>query len=184
MSHHKHALEPADVEREVFIPQYDVFGRRQRRVLIICTGGTLTMAPNPNLGGGLAPVEGMLTKFFAEGLDELKQPHMPETQIQEFAPLLDSSDMGPAEWVRIAETIASHYLHFDGFVVVMGTDTMAYVSSALSFMLENLGKPVILTGSQIPLCQPQTDARRNLIMAIIFASRDTISRWQSSFTTE
>jgi len=132
------------------------------------------MAPNEDLGGGLAPVEGMLTKFLAEDFHELKQPHMPETQIQEFDPLLDSSDMGPAEWVRVAETIARHYLQFDGFVVVMGTDTMAYVSSALSFMLENLGKPVILTGSQIPLWQPQTDARRNLIMAIIFASRDTI----------
>lgn len=82
------------------------------------------------------------------------------------------------EWYCLtapAKDIKANYLHFDGFVVLMGTDTMAYTATALSFMLENLGKPVIFTGSQIPLCEPYNDARRNLIMALIFASRDTIS---------
>jgi hypothetical protein len=71
-------------------------------------------------------------------------------------------------------TFKNNYLHFDGFVVITGTDTMAYCATALSFMLENLGKPVVFTGSQIQLNEPYNDARRNLIMAIIFASRDTI----------
>lgn len=71
--------------------------------------------------------------------------------------------------------IRSNYLHFDGFVVLTGTDTMAYMATALSFMLENLGKPVVFTGSQIPLCEPYNDARRNLIMAMIFAARDSIN---------
>ncbi len=74
----------------------------------------------------------------------------------------------------LANDIKENYYHFDGFVVAMGTDTMAYAATALSFMLENLGKPVIFTGSQIPLSQPYNDARRNLIMSLIFASRDTI----------
>jgi L-asparaginase len=87
---------------------------------------------------------------------------------------LDSSDIGPADWALLANDIKTNYLHFDGFVILMGTDTMCYAASALSFMLENLGKPVVFTGSQIPLCEPYNDARRNLIMALIFASRDTI----------
>jgi L-asparaginase len=94
--------------------------------------------------------------------------------VHEYTPLLDSSDMGPADWALLAKDIQTNYYHFDGFVVLMGTDTMAYAATALSFMLENLGKPVIFTGSQIPLCQPYNDARRNVIMALIFASRDTV----------
>ena len=83
--------------------------------------------------------------------------------------------MGPEDWSTLAIDIKSNYLHFDGFVVISGTDTMAYCATALSFMLENLGKPVVFTGSQIPLNEPYNDARRNLIMAMIFASRDTIN---------
>jgi L-asparaginase len=83
--------------------------------------------------------------------------------------------IGPADWATVANDIKANYLHFDGFVVLTGTDTMAYFATALSFMLENLGKPVVFTGSQIPLCEPYNDARRNLIMAMIFASRDTIN---------
>lgn len=83
-------------------------------------------------------------------------------------------DLGPNEWAVLAEDIEANYWHFDGFVVLQGTDTMAYVASALSFMLENLNKPVVFTGSQIPLCEPYNDARRNLVMALIFATRDTI----------
>lgn len=91
-----------------------------------------------------------------------------------YQPFLDSSDLGPAEWALLANDIQANYLHFDGFVILMGTDTMCYAASALSFMLENLGKPVVVTGSQIPLCEPYNDGRRNLIMALIFASRDSI----------
>lgn len=77
--------------------------------------------------------------------------------------------MGPTHWVQIAEMIEKNYFTYDGFVVITGTDTMAYAASALSFMLENLGKPVIFTGSQIPLSQIYNDAHRNLIVSIIFA---------------
>jgi L-asparaginase/Glu-tRNA(Gln) amidotransferase subunit D len=90
--------------------------------------------------------------------------------LREYAPLLDSAAMIPANWEGIAEDIARNYAAFDGFVVLHGTDTMAYSASALSFMLENLGKPVILTGSQIPLAELRSDARENLITALLLAA--------------
>ena len=172
-----------------FIPQnhlHEGRGRTKKRVLILCTGGTLTMAPDPKQNGALAPVEGAISKYMNH-MDELKQhlqensnsnhseQIMPDYVLHEYSPFRDSSDLGPADWATIAKDIESNYLHFDGFVVLTGTDTMAYIASALSFMLENLNKPVIFTGSQIPLCMPQNDARRNLIMAMIFASRDSIN---------
>ena len=158
-----------------FIPQVSLHaddGRSRKRVLMLCTGGTLTMDQDQD--GALAPVEGALSKYMKE-MHELQSPQMPEVVLHEYSPFLDSSDLGPADWARIAQDIRVNYLHFDGFVVIMGTDTMAYCATALSFMLENLGKPVVFTGSQIPLCEPYNDARRNLIMALIFASRDTIN---------
>lgn len=146
---------------------------RRKRVLVLCTGGTLTMAPDPNQGGALAPVEGALSRYM-ESMTELDKPGMPEYVLHEYA-FQDSSDLGPEDWKTLASDIKFNYLHFDGFVVISGTDTMAYCATALSFMLENLGKPVVFTGSQIPLNEPYNDARRNLIMAMIFASRDTIN---------
>jgi L-asparaginase len=146
----------------------------RKRVLILCTGGTLTMAPDPNQGGSLAPVEGAISKYMKE-MTELHQPGMPDYTLHEYSPFRDSSDLGPADWATLAQDIKANYLHFDGFVILTGTDTMAYCATALSFMLENLGKPVVFTGSQIPLSEPYNDARRNLIMAMIFASRETIN---------
>lgn len=166
------------VDATTFIPQvslHDGDGRTQKRVLVLCTGGTLTMAPDPNQGGSLAPVEGALSKYMADSMDEIRNPNMPDVVLHEYTPFYDSSDLGPADWSRLANDIRTNYLHFDGFVVITGTDTMAYCATALSFMLENLGKPVVFTGSQIPLCEPYNDGRRNLIMALIFASRDTIN---------
>jgi L-asparaginase len=126
-------------------------------------------------GNSLAPVQGALTSYLA-GMSELtSDPEMPEIISHEYSPLIDSSDMGPGDWAMLARDINTNYYYFDGFVIVMGTDTMAYAASALSFMLQNLGKPVIFTGSQIPLREPYNDARKNLIMATIFASSDTIS---------
>jgi L-asparaginase/Glu-tRNA(Gln) amidotransferase subunit D len=84
--------------------------------------------------------------------------------------LMDSSDMGPDDWKRIAERIEGSYFDYDGFVVIMGTDTMAYCASAVSFMLENLGKPVIFTGAQIPLAEVINDARRNLSASMLLAA--------------
>lgn len=131
------------------------------------------MAPSKELGNSLALVEGALTNYLHH-MPELHSNNMPEVHCHEYKPLLDSSDMGSADWAILASDIKANYLHFDGFVILYGTDTMAYAASALSFMLENLGKPVVLTGSQIPLCEPYNDARRNFIMTLIFASRDTI----------
>ncbi len=122
----------------------------------------------PQADGSLSPEPGYLTERIME-LPELQKSEMPTFTIKEYDPLLDSSCMGPGEWVKIASDIEANYLQFDGFVVIMGTDTMAYASSALSFMLENLGKSVIFTGSQIPFCEVYNDARRNLIVSMIFA---------------
>lgn len=157
-----------------FIPQvklHDGDGSQRKRVLVLCTGGTLTMAPNPEQGGALSPVQGALSDFLKSML-ELTNDKMPKVVVHEYSPLLDSSDMGPADWQVLAKDIKANYLHFDGFVVLMGTDTMAYTATALSFMLENLGKPVVFTGSQVPIAEPHSDARQNLIMALIFAARE------------
>ena len=137
---------------DFFIPQVALSeddGRRKKRVLVLCTGGTLTMAPDPKTGA-LAPVEGAVTTYMKE-MDELLNESMPEIIVHEYTPFYDSSDLGPSDWAVLANDIKANYWHFDGFVVLMGTDTMAYAATALSFMLENLNKPVVFTGSQIPL---------------------------------
>ena len=87
-----------------------------------------------------------------------------------FDPVKDSSNIDPGVWVKMAEIIEDSYDDFDGFVILHGTDTMAYTASALSFMLENLAKPVILTGSQLPIGLLRTDGRENLITAIEIAA--------------
>jgi hypothetical protein len=126
--------EPSDF----FIPQvelHDDDGRSRKRVLVLCTGGTLTMTPNPDKGGALSPVEGTVTAYMKE-MPELCNEQMPEVVVHEYTPLLDSSDLGPNDWAVLANDIKANYWHFDGFVVLTGTDTMAYASTALSFMLE------------------------------------------------
>ena len=133
------------------------------------------MSNDPSKGNSLAPVQGALTSYLATMRELTEDPEMPEIVAHEYAPLIDSSDMGPGDWKILAEDIATNYYHFDGFVVLMGTDTMAYAASALTFMFQNLGKPVVFTGSQIPLREPYNDARKNLIVATIFASSDTVS---------
>lgn len=96
-----------------------------------------------------------------------------EIDAQTFNPPIDSSDMEPKYWIKLARLISEQYDRYDGFVVLHGTDTMAYTASALSFMLENLGKPVIITGSQLPIGQLRTDGKENLLTSIeIAAARD------------
>ena len=130
------------------------------KVLIILTGGTIGMVRNDD--GHFTPQEGYLTKaLFA--MDEFRVDGFPALDILEFSPLLDSSCFSPADWKRIARYIHRSYGAYVGFLILCGTDTMAYTASALSFMLENLGKPVILSGSQIPIGEAYNDARRNLI---------------------
>jgi len=139
------------------------------RILAIYTGGTLGMVKKD---GTWAPPErrGTLAKLI-DSMSEFHDDGMPDLDMIEYEPLLDSSNIGPSDWVALAKTIAKHYYDYDGFVVIHGTDTMAYTASALSFMLEGLGKAVVITGSIIALREPFNDARRNLIASIMFASQ-------------
>lgn len=140
------------------------------RIYIANTGGTIGMRRTER---GYVPSAGYLEELMA-AMPELHHPSMPEYVIHEYEPLLDSANMTPAEWSVIACDIADHYEEFDGFVVIHGTDTMAYTASALAFQLEGLRKPVVLTGSQIPLCEVRNDARENLITSLLVAARDPI----------
>ena len=137
-----------------------------KRVYLIHTGGTLGMQRSAN---GYTTVPGHLEQLLAN-LPELNQAGMPEYTLREYDPLLDSSNLFPEDWLKIAADIAEHYDEYDGFIILHGTDTMAYTASALAFMLEGLGKPVILTGSQIPLGELRSDARANLIAALQLAA--------------
>ncbi len=134
-------------------------------LLIIYTGGTIGMIKDPKTGS--------LRPFNFDGvydqIPELKRFHY-HLDFHCFDPLIDSSDMNPERWVQLAEVIEKNYEDFDGFVVLHGSDTMAYTASALSFMLENLNKPVIFTGSQLPLGVLRTDGRENFITAIELAA--------------
>jgi L-asparaginase len=143
---------------------------RKKRVYIAYTGGTIGMRKTSR---GYAPAPGFLAEQITR-MPELAHECMPEYSVHEYAPLLDSSNMMPDDWQKIARDIASHYDDYDAFVVLHGTDTMAYTASALAFMLEGLAKPVILTGSQIPLCEVRNDARENLVTALMLAAEHTI----------
>ena len=143
----------------------------KKRVCILYTGGTIGMVPTEY---GYAPKQ----KFFAGLLDEisqLKNKDMPNWDVVEFNPLLDSANVAVEQWVNIGREIADRYDNYDGFVVLHGTDTMSYTASALSFMLEGLGKPVVLTGSQIPLCQLRSDGRDNLINSMVIAAEGKVN---------
>ena len=130
-------------------------------VLLIYTGGTIGMIENPETGA----LENFNFDHLLKHVPELKRFNYRISSYQ-FDPPIDSSDMEPAFWAKLVEIINYNYDSFDGFVILHGTDTMAYTASALSFMLENLSKPVILTGSQLPLGAPLSDAEINLSCAI------------------
>ena len=138
------------------------------KVLLIYTGGTIGMHADPRTGE-LRPMD---LAHLEDQVPELERMQITLDAIS-FDKAIDSSDMRPADHVRIAEQVGSHYDKFDGFVVLHGSDTMAYTASALSFLLEGLNKPVILTGSQLPIGAIRTDAKENLITAIqIAAAKD------------
>ena len=120
---------------------------------------------------GYAPVPGHLT---AQVRDRPELREVPSSSITEYEPLLDSANARPADWLRIARDIVEHRHHYDGFVVLHGTDTMAYTASALAFLLRGLGKPVIITGSQIPLGVLRSDGRQNFLTAVLVAARDDV----------
>lgn len=140
---------------------------QRKRVLMIYTGGTIGMNHLPG-GEGYVPVAGFLGQQMA-AMPELQHELVPQYTIHEYTPLLDSANMQPAEWVKIAQTVARHYDEYDGFIILHGTDTMTYTASALSFLLGNLEKTVIVTGSQIPIAEVRNDARETLITSLILA---------------
>ncbi len=138
------------------------------KVLIIYTGGTIGMAEDPATGA-LIPLD---FEHLSMQIPELKKFDV-ELAVISFEKPIDSSNMQPETWVKLAKLIEENYTKHDGFVILHGTDTMAYTASALSFMLANLNKPVILTGSQLPINTIRTDGKENLLTAIeIAASRE------------
>jgi L-asparaginase len=137
-----------------------------KRIYIAYTGGTIGMRRTSR---GYTPIPGFLEAQM-QAIPELVSSVVPEYVIQEYDPLLDSSNMTPVDWFKIASDIYAHYDEFDGFVVLHGTDTMSYTASALPFMLKSLAKPVVLTGSQISLNEVRNDARENLITAMLIAA--------------
>src|SRR5688572_16238144 len=136
------------------------------KVLIIYTGGTIGMVNDPETGA-LKPFD---FEHLYNSVPELKQFNY-RLEAHSMKNPIDSSEMNPAVWAEIAKTIFDNYSDYDGFVVLHGSDTMAYTASALSFMLSGLKKPVILTGSQLPIGQIRTDGKENLITAIEIAGK-------------
>ncbi|MCO1333919.1 asparaginase [Microbulbifer sp. OS29] len=140
-----------------------------KKTLILYTGGTLGMrrsqsgyVPDPDL-------EGALGRLLQDVIGQL-----PQYDFQALDPLLDSANMQPQDWYHIASLIRDNYSQYSGFLVLHGTDTMAYTASALSFALQGIEKPVLVTGSQIPLREMRSDAYNNLIAALLLSGSDEI----------
>ena len=138
----------------------------KKRLLIINTGGTIGMRQTDR---GFSPAATLLTQQLKE-ITQHWGNRVPDYKILDYEPLLDSAEFCPKDWLRIGQDIVDQYENFDAFLVLHGTDTMAYSASALAFMLEGLDKNIIMTGSQLPLSMRRNDARENLITAMIFAS--------------
>ena len=137
-------------------------------ILIIYTGGTIGMKEDPS-DGTLKPFD------FSQIKEEVPELNKFDVRLDSytFDPLIDSSDVEPSLWTALGELIAERHEDYDGFVILHGTDTMAYSASTLSFMLEGLTKPVVFTGSQLPIGVPRTDGKENLIGAVeIAAAKD------------
>ncbi|KAI1712386.1 ankyrin repeats (3 copies) domain-containing protein [Ditylenchus destructor] len=165
---------------------------KESKVLVLYTGGTIGMKSSDGLSGVYSPQQHYLPRAIRElpplNDKEYVDKYYSDVQVKpyclspvrgmkrrvvywlvEYEPLLDSSDMTFDDWIRIARDIQKSYAAYDGFVVLHGTDTLAYTACALSFMLENLGKPVVVTGAQIPVAEVRSDGRENMIGALIVA---------------
>lgn len=136
-----------------------------KKILLIHTGGTIGMQASER---GYIPVSGF-AQLITERLSHSHHAALPDFDIIELHPLIDSANLHPDHWNTLAEQVIRQYEKYDGFVILHGTDTMAYSASMLSFMLQGLGKPVIFTGSQIPLSELRNDALDNLITAMLLA---------------
>jgi L-asparaginase len=143
----------------------------KKRIYVAYTGGTIGMKASEH---GYIPAIGHLTQAI-NNMPEFHRDEMPDFVINEYDPLIDSSNMTPNDWQFIANDIKANYDDFDGFVVLHGTDTMAYTASALSFMFENLAKPVIVTGSQIPFSQLRSDGQVNVLNSLFIAANYPIN---------
>lgn len=144
---------------------------KKKSIYIAYTGGTIGMKHSTQ---GYIPASGYLQHQLALRT-EFHRPEMPDFTVCESIPLIDSSDITPLDWQHIAENIKQNYNCYDGFIILHGTDTMAFTASALSFMLENLAKPVIVTGSQIPLAELRSDGQSNLLNALYLAANHPIN---------
>lgn len=164
-----------DRHHELLVP------RTKKKILLINTGGVMGMERHENGIGEMRP--GFLREQ-VQNFPENSSPDMPDCDINEFDPLIESADVGPEEWQKIAEMIDESYLSYDGFVVVMGTDTLAYSACMLSFMLENLAKTVVFTASQLQMSDVYTDARRNLLVSILFAANSNCPEVCVAFDTK
>lgn len=143
----------------------------KKNIYVAYTGGTIGMKQSDQ---GYIPVKGHLTDAINRTPD-FHRTEMPDFVINEYEPLIDSSNMTPKDWQRIADDIYQHYDDFDAFVVLHGTDTMAYTASALSFMFQHLSKPIIVTGSQIPFSQLRSDGQENLLNSLFIAANYPIN---------
>ena len=149
---------------------YSGGGNGRSKVLIIYTGGTIGMKKTDR---GYTPAKGFLREAIAE-MEDMHRADFPAWELYELPQLLDSSNMSVSEWNKIGEIIYESYDDYSGFVVLHGTDTMAYTASALSFMLSGLDKPVVLTGSQIPLSELRSDGKDNLITSVMIAAEGVV----------
>src|SRR3954468_2436687 len=139
-------------------------------VLVLHTGGTIGMVESPD---GRAPEAGALAPYL-DWIVESSRGELPPIAFLELDPPIDSANATPDEWCDIARLLYEHRADHDGFVVLHGTDTMAYTSSALSFLLPSFGKPVVVTGSQIPIARTRSDGRQNLIGALQVAAHSDV----------
>lgn len=144
----------------------------KKRIYIAYTGGTIGMKKGEK---GYEPAPGFLEEQLSK-LPQMRDPTLPDYVICEHSPLLDSSNISAEHWLKIALDISDNYHDYDGFIVLHGTDTMAYSASALSFMLKGLCKPVIFTGSQLPLVELRSDAPSNIINSLLLASNPSLSQ--------
>lgn len=151
--------------------------QNKKKILILYTGGTIGMNYTPD---GLKPVTGLFNSQI-QALDILKDVAI---TIIEYDNLIDSSEINISHWQKIIVDITNHYDLYDGFVIIHGTDTMAYTASILSFALRGLDKPVILTGSQLPLVHRRSDGWNNVIDAVVAASQDSLHEVAVAFNSK
>ncbi|APC94994.1 asparaginase [Francisella tularensis subsp. novicida] len=148
----------------------DLENRANKKILVLYTGGTIGMVSTEQ-GYDVKP--GYLSETIA-GIRDFYHYNMPQFEIKEYSELIDSSNINPRKWLSLALDIIKTYQDYDGFVILHGTDTLAYTASVLSFMLGELQKPVIVTGSQIPISKIRSDAISNILNSLIFACSDDI----------